>query len=131
MGRLKSVSSFRPSLGHLENYNVNFQENELRDTAELCGPKAVMALRDYFEPLRDRGVTVSRAARSSLSVFRGALGIAWPIDHPLLAAAVTVEDDPPPKQAPEFTLELVLAIEALVSGKMITSGENAFPQLLF
>ena len=89
-------------MGDLENYNDFFHDNELRDTSELCGPKEVMDLREYFESLHDRGVTVARAARAPHFCCRDAIGISWPPDRPLLDAAVTVEDAPPPNRDPEF-----------------------------
>ena len=94
MARLKSGPSVRPDRGHLENYNVSSQENGIRDTTEICGPKAVISFRNYFEYVQSSGVSVSRAARSALPVFRGALGISWPLDRLLLGAAVTVGDPP-------------------------------------
>ena len=118
--------------GNPVNYNSFFQEKELLDTAEICGPKEVMALRGYIESVRASGVMVSRAARSALSLPRVALGISWPLDHPLLDAAVTVEDSPPPKQVPGCALETVLAIEALSTDKMIASGKRLFaPAIIF
>ena len=69
---------------------------------------------------------MARAARSALSVVRDALGVAWPLDRPLLASDVTFEHAPPPKQAPAPALVLVLAIEELPNGEMVASGKHPF-----
>ena len=103
-----------------------FSDSELSDTSDLAGHDSVMALRDFFESLHVRGQTVPRTARSALSVFKDALGVRWPLEHPLIASAVDVDDPTPPKQAPSFPLELVLAFDTIASGPLVVSGKRLF-----
>ena len=123
-GRLRSSASIRSATGHLRSY-VDFSNMDgLSDTAKICGPSSLMALRDFFEPLHSRGVTVPRTARSALSVFKDAVGFDWPLEHPLLSSVITCDDDPAPKHAPAFTLDLVFKFASLAEGPMVCSGKR-------
>ena len=125
-GRLKTVASIKSALNHVNGFISFFWDNSLDDTASLTGEGSVLALHDYFESLHARGQSVPRTARSALSVFRDALGINWPLDHPLVASVIVVDDPNPPKQAPSFTLDLLRRFDSIACDQMVTSGKRLF-----
>ena len=125
-GRLRSSASIRSALGHLRSFVEFFNSNELSDTACVCGPSSLMALRDFLESLHVRGVTVPRTARAALNVFKTALGLDWPLDHPLISAVVTCDDAPPPKHAPSFSLDLLFKFTSMTEDPMVCVLGNDF-----
>ena len=125
-GRLRSSASIRSAIGHLRGYVDFFDVNDLPDTTQICGPSSLMALRDFFGPIRSRVVTVPRTARAALSAFKEAVGYDWPLEHPLLSSAITCDDAPPPKHAPAFTLDLVFKFASLADDPIVCSGKRLF-----
>ena len=61
---------------------------------------STVAIRDYSESLKSRGAPVKKDARTSMMVFRGAVGVEWPAGSPIIHAAVHSGDYIPPLQAP-------------------------------
>ena len=118
-GRLRSSASIRSALGHIRGFVEFFNSNELSDTSSICGPSSLMALRDFFEPLHSRGVTVPRTARAALNVFKDSVGFDWPLDRPLISSVITCGDAPAPKHAPAFTLDLVFKFTSMAEDPMV------------
>ena len=80
---------------------------------ELTGEKSIVLLHDYIESLTHRGRTVPAAAKEALLLRADALGIEWPLTHPLVLSVATVESNECPRQAPPMKLDTARQLESL------------------
>ena len=125
-GRLKTIASMKSVLCHFDGFFNFFWGDLMGGAASLPGEGSVFAMRDYFESLHARGRTAPRTSRSALSMFRDALGINWPLDHPLVASVVVVDGPEPTKQAPSFPLELLQRFDTIACDSLVTMGKRLF-----
>ena len=85
--RAKSACAMKTIAKHVADA-VRFYLGARQETnVEVTGPQSLAILRDYIEPLAERGRAVPAAAKSALSAWVDALGIDWPLAN----AMVTLE----------------------------------------
>ena len=97
---------------------VNFYlDTRSEGAVTLMGLGSVVLLRDFLDSLGERGGWVvvvgaaPSAAKQALTAWADALGVDWPLTHPLVLSAATVESNEDPRQAPAMDIETIRKLE--------------------
>ena len=124
--RAKSLATIRGVVKHASAIVRFYIEVSADDGVELTGGKSIVLIRDYLESLAERGRTVPGAAKDAISLFADAIGIEWPLTHPLVLAAETVEANDFTRQAPPTKLDTIKQVESLARNKLAPPYQLAF-----
>ena len=86
----------------------------------------MVLLHDFLEQAASRGRAVPPTMRRSLNCRAKALEIEWPLDHPLICSAVSVESTAAPKHSPSMPLETVKFIDGVATNQEVAPVMRAF-----
>ena len=124
--RSKSIATTKAIVKHIRGLLGYFFELKMESEVALAGEHSIILLHDYLESLADRGRTVPADGKHALTVWADAMGIDWPLNHVLIASAVTCESNEDVKQAPAMSLATIRKLEELASDKEVLSYKRAF-----
>ena len=126
MQQCKSADGMKSAVKHVASLIRFFLGKQSDEQVTLAGETSLVLLHDFLEQAASRGRTVPPTIRHSINGWAKALEIEWPLDHPLIFSAVSVESTTAPKHAPAMPLETAKLLEGVATNKEVTPFKLAF-----